>query len=161
MFFFFKTVLSYFRRKRYIFSAFFFFFVNQEIYVTGLVIYNDFTVDLHRESIGTSGKRIYVLCEPIVTGGTREFTIFANWRELYVSSRIRIKVSTVSCYEKDLISSVNLFPLFFVQWLFPFSPHFIIILQPCFSILKRLCMYIRDMWYCRENNKIQCSQTIR
>lgn len=78
MFFFFKTVLSYFRRKRYIFSAFFFFVVNQEIYVTGLVIYNDFTVDLHRESIGTSGKRIYVLCEPIVTGGTREFTIFAN-----------------------------------------------------------------------------------
>lgn len=55
-------------------------FVSLETYVTGSVIYNDFTLDLHRESIGTSGKRIYVLSEPIVTHV--EFTIFANWTEL-------------------------------------------------------------------------------
>lgn len=93
-------------------------FVSLETYVTGSVIYNDFTLDLHRESIGTSGKRIYVLSEPIVTHvNLRSLQIERNCANLPLRIiRIKlIKLIAVPCFTKRFYhGDINLFSLLFI-----------------------------------------------
>lgn len=118
-------------------------FVSLETYVTGSVIYNDFTLDLHRESIGTSGKRIYVLSEPIVTHvNLRSLQIERNCANLPLRI-IRIKRwSLFHVSRKDFIMEILIsFHYFsFIDYThnaFPFRKN-VIILLPCFAKLKIL-----------------------